>query len=455
VSQVRGRSPLVASEAKLLLEELTLCWPLPVPARADGYRPRDLGTLTPVATLPLDGQQALVVISGDGSMPLALPCHRAGSGWRMAQAGDGTAAALLRRLGDGGSRKVRTADFRLAPLARPWGGGGQERELGTDQSNLSVIVDDRVIVKWHVAADSDGRRALLIRQHLRVNGFLDTPPLLAYVTWTDPTGTEWPLVEVDGYLPMAQDGWDHTIAALLSEVGEGPPVATAATDLGRVLGELSARLHGALARPSDVVTEPVRVASPGEMETVREAGFELLDRALAIDAPAQHVVVDREARLRRTLASMPIGPHRLQLVHGDLHLGQVVAWRDGLALIDFDGAPSPTEPAGAHGSRGRDLAQLACSLWNLAAVVDARTDAAHHERLRAWAARAERDLLATYRATCDSLGLTPFDGRLLEAFFAEQVCRELLYAQEKLPRWRYAPLQVLRWRYPLEDELEH
>ncbi len=430
-------------------------WPLPVPARADGYRPRDPGALTPVAALPLDRAQALVVVAGDGSMPLALPCHRDGSGWRIAQAGDGTADALLRRLGDARSRMDRPGDFRLVPLAEPWAGGGQERELGTDQSNLSVIVDGRVIVKWHLAADSDGRRALLIRRHLLVNGFLETPPLLAYVTWIDHAGTEWPLVDVDAYLPLAQDGWDHTIAALLADVGAGPPVATAATDLGRVLGELTARLHDALARPSDVVAEPLRVASPGEMEAVREAGFGVLDRALAIDAAAQHVVVAREARLRRSLASMPIEPQPLQLIHGDLHLGQVVAWRDGLALIDFDGAPSPTEPAGAHGSCVRDLAQLACSLWNLAAAVDARTEQAHHERLRAWAARAERDLLATYRATCDSLGLTTFDGRAFEPFFAEQVCRELLYAHETLPRWRYAPLQVLRWRYPPEDAREH
>ncbi len=29
----------------------------------------------------------------------------------------------------------------------------------------------------------------------------------------------------------------------------------------------------------------------------------------------------------------------IQPIHADLHLGQVVAWDDGLAIIDFDGPP--------------------------------------------------------------------------------------------------------------------
>jgi predicted trehalose synthase len=34
----------------------------------------------------------------------------------------------------------------------------------------------------------------------------------------------------------------------------------------------------------------------------------------------------------------------VQPVHADLHVGQILRWRDGLAVIDFEGNPTPGIP---------------------------------------------------------------------------------------------------------------
>jgi maltokinase len=153
--------------------------------------------------------------------------------------------------------------------------------------------------------------------------------------------------------------------------------------------------------------------------------------------------------LRAAIESAPRDTTALGYIHGDLHIGQLVAWRGGLDVIDFDGAPEPTAPAGDLDTPTRDVAQMLCSLWILAAVVDRRTDGAHGAHLRDWAERAEVAFLAAYRQGLDAAGSDALDQRLLEPLMAEQFCRELIYADATLPRWRYAPMRALRWRYPL------
>ncbi len=41
-----------------------------------------------------------------------------------------------------------------------------------------------------------------------------------------------------------------------------------------------------------------------------------------------------------------------------------------------------------------------------------------------------------------------FDKRLIDGFLAEQLLRELIYADRYLPRWQYAPDAAITFRYP-------
>jgi len=110
------------------------------------------------------------------------------------------------------------------------------------------------------------------------------------------------------------------------------------TTVGEELGRLVAALHHALATPSQIIDFPVVSARPQDVRRWKATANDTLDEAvvlahddeLATWAPAMRSVLDGVEE--RTA--------RVQPVHGDLHVGQVLEWAGGLAVIDFDGNQS-------------------------------------------------------------------------------------------------------------------
>jgi maltokinase len=143
--------------------------------------------------------------------------------------------------------------------------------------------------------------------------------------------------------------------------------------------------------------------------------------------------------MRAALAGVPaLGTVRVQPTHGDLHVGQVLEWTGGLAVIDFDGNPTLADDANAlQQPRERDVAQMLSSIDHVGRVVARRGGPG--------VATAERWIEGAREAFLDAVG--PLDERLLSAFEVEQECRELVYAARFLPRWRYAPMATLRARF--------
>jgi maltokinase len=132
-------------------------------------------------------------------------------------------------------------------------------------------------------------------------------------------------------------------------------------------------------------------------------------------------------------AGVPVQP-----IHGDLHVGQILEWSGGLAVIDFDGNPAFGDDANAiRQPVERDIAQMVSSIDHVGRVVDARSAGQARAIVDEWIARTRREFLGA---------LDP-DPALLAAFEAEGELRELVYAARFLPRWRYAPLATLRARY--------
>jgi maltokinase len=140
-----------------------------------------------------------------------------------------------------------------------------------------------------------------------------------------------------------------------------------------------------------------------------------------------------------------ISPAPTLHLHGDLHVGQVLRWRDGYAVTDFDG--NPTVESGPD-FVARDLAQLRTSVLHVAEIANRRTDGRHRAALLDWGRRTADDLLTAYRSGLAGHGFAHLlDERQLRPFEVEQECRELVYAARFLPRWRYAPMGVLRSWY--------
>ncbi|WP_127940348.1 phosphotransferase [Nonomuraea polychroma] len=355
-------------------------------------------------------------------------------------------------------------------------GAPAERDFGAhvDQTNYSVVVDEKVVVKWMTPPVPLPHPAPDILAHLVEAGFNDTAP--PYAALTGPVdGRDCLLALVTGYLPGARDGWEWC-------VDEAQAGTTAfAADLGR----LTADLHLALATLPPPTAAPLpengptpalltstdtptgagrpgagtastRAAEPGATSAAARAEGALAEALEVTDGEDGRWLAARAQDLRRDLAALsrrPITTPRVR-IHGDLHVGQILRWRDGYAVIDFDGNPTVTD-ADPHQPPARDVAQLTTSLEHAAQVAIKRRGTPP-EAAAAWAAEARAIMVTAYKARLTARNRPDLlDETLIRPFEVEQECRELIYAARHLPRWRYAPMGVLRTWYPEQNPEEN
>ena len=410
-----------------LLRELRETWPpLPLPSGdTRGFIVDDLGGRPPDAALRLAERYGIALVedpTAAGSF-LVVPVVRDPllvTSWRIARPGDGLSAFVSG-----------------VPMA-------SERAVEGDQTNASIVVGERAIVKWFRRVGPGPSRAATLIAHLDAVGFGEMAPPLGSIVWRSPAGAELTLAQGDAYLPAARDGWDWCVERLERHVAHGGERCPTGCDpwIGASLGRLVARLHAALRTPSSVISEPASRASLEVVAGWRRAAGQTFDEATALP-PGPHdggfVVPFIAPAMRADLDALPVDrPIPIQPVHGDLHVGQVLEWAGGLAVIDFDGNPALGTDANAVCQPvERDIAQMASSLDHVGRVADHRTAGAARPVVEAWIARTRRDFL----------GALAVEPALLAAFEVEQECRELVYAARFLPRWRYAPLATLRARY--------
>ncbi|WP_103955857.1 aminoglycoside phosphotransferase [Nonomuraea solani] len=302
-----------------------------------------------------------------------------------------------------------------------------------DQTNYSVVVGERVVVKWLTPPQPLPHPTPEVFAHLVEAGFNDTAPPYAALTAVL-NGRPHLLALVTGYLPDARDGWEWCVDEAVAGT----------TDFAGRIGRLAADLHLAL---STLPTPP----AAGTPELAERAGA-ALEEALRLTGGEDGAwLAARAANLGNELVRLgETGSGPRIRIHGDLHVGQILQWRDGYAVIDFDGNPTVAE-ADPYQPAARDVAQLTTSLEHVAQVAIKRRDTPP-DRAAAWAAKARAALLTTYKTRlADKGGADLLDETLLRPFEVEQECRELIYAARHLPRWRYAPMGVLRTWYPEEN----
>jgi len=407
-----------------LLAELRTAWPPgPSPlsgASIRGYVAVELAGRPPDAAMRLGDRFAVALVS-EGNGWLSVPLAGFGGRWWWAAAGDGLSAFVAG-----------------VPAA-------SERELGADQTNASVVVGERVVVKWFRRVGPEPSRAARLLAHLAEAGFDEIPRPLGSVVWRAPSGVEVTVAQGDRYLTGASDGWDWVVGRLERHVGHGQAQCPADCDpwVGTSLGRLTGRLHAALASATSVIPNPVAAAGTADVEGWRAAAerrlAETIDLA-GIQAPGDAAFLARvQPAIRRDLDRIAARSQvQLQPVHGDLHVGQILEWSGGLAVIDFDGNPAFGPEANAiRQPVERDVAQLAMSLDHVGRIVERRMAGDGSQIIDEWIAANRRDLL-------DALDPDP---DLLAAFEAEQELRELIYAARFLPRWWPAPMAALQGRY--------
>ena len=384
-----------------LLDELRAAWPVAGDKAevTDGYRPIDLARLAPAGAVRLTDRLGVALAgdagAADGSFAV-VPLARDGGTWRRAAAGDGLSAFVAG-----------------VPAA-------SERPVGVDQTHESIVVGERVIVKWFRRVGPRQSRAPVLLAHLAEVGYRRIPTPLGSVAWRSPSGAELTLAQGDALLPGARDGWEWCVER----------AAAGDMAVGRRLGELVRDLHRSLARPSSILPDPVARGTGDEVDRWRSAAVTTLEEALALtdDAELRSWAPAMRARLE---AMALVRELRVQPVHGDLHVGQVLEWAGGLAVIDFDGNPTLPDAGNAlRQPRERDVAQMLSSLDHVGRVVEGRGGDAG-----GWIETARGAFL-------DAVGTV--DPAIVAAFEVEQECRELVYAARFLPRWRSVSLATLR-----------
>jgi 1,4-alpha-glucan branching enzyme len=127
----------------------------------------------------------------------------------------------------------------------------------------------------------------------------------------------------------------------------------------------------------------------------------------------------------------------LQRVHGDFHVGQILAAGDRLVVLDFEGEPArPVADRAAPGTALRDVAAMLRSFDHIGRYVE-------HERWPGHRADIERWIDAARAAFLDGYG--PVDLALLRALEFEKECYEFTYAVDFDPSWMYAAQGGMRW----------
>ncbi len=318
---------------------------------------------------------------------------------------------------------------------RPIGRVTASRVLSGEQSNTSVICDTadgaQVIVKVFRVLHHGDNPDVTTQLALSAAGSARVPTVYGALraTWPDsgrPDGTATGhLAFAQEFLPGLEDAW----RVALHDAREGTPWDAHAADLGSALAEVHRTLAEAL--PTEPADEARRNAAVATMHA-------RLDAAVR-EAPtvAPHVDAVRAVYDRAAAAEWPA----LQRIHGDLHLGQVLAAPEprGWVFLDFEGEPlRPLTERSLPDVTLRDVAGMlrsfdyvAGSLAHDAAFVDAG----------AWAQAAREAFLDGYqRGTGTDLG---GHRALLDAFELDKALYEVVYETRNRPDWAGIPLAAV------------
>ena len=354
--------------------------------------------------------------------------------------GEGAWRALLGWLlapeGRVGSQQGAFVAHALPALGRLLPGGRdevaqlEERRLGVQQSNTSVQLGDRLILKLYRQLEPGMNPEVEVGTFLDEVGFRHVPAVAGWIEYCPPDGRAATAM-VQGLVPARGDAWEWMLERLGMLPG-GPSEALAAV---AQVGGITAELHAALRSRPDAPGFEAGPASSDERAAWHAGAKEQL--GLAHDA-----LHGQDAELFERLApgagdaldAIPRASGAIRSrIHGDYHLGQLLATESGFVVIDFEGEPArPLAERRLPGSPLRDAAGMLRSLDYAARTAERQAGVGD---LSGWLADARTAFLAAYGDAGDA--------DLLRAFEVEKACYEIRYEANNRPDWVWLPLQAL------------
>jgi len=332
-----------------------------------------------------------------------------------------------------------------------------ERPLGADQSNTSVVLGDRVLLKAYRRLEDGLNPDLELNAWLAEEVRFPAVPALGGYAEVVSARRAATVALLQEFVADGVDAYEATAEQLADWIAApGEVTVDFATEIAAGMGELTAALHDALTAAPDAPGFAVREASREELRRWRTDAQRQLQRALdVVGGDAGRELRDMAPIIAEHLTGFEATPTvpRVARIHGDLHLGQVLLAPDGARVIDFEGDPTrsieerrrPTSPLRDVASMLRSLDHVGRSAQRRAERRPDRTPGHAGLDVDAWLARARERFLAAYRAGVrrSSAAIT-VDDDLLRALEFEKECREFVYAATWLPDWVWAPLEGMR-----------
>ena len=425
------------------------------------------------------GSGAILAVAQVDAFRYLLPLREQDADLRLSADGDGTWRALAIAIGEGrtipslpratvgaGAPATVTAALVCRPAAglRAIGVAGAsdvaamaERPVGADQSNTSVVLGERLILKVFRRVEPGLNPDLELNAWLSEEvGFEAVPRLAGFVELVTADGAAT-IALAQEFLPDAADAYESTAERLTAWIlAPGEVTVEFATEEAAVLGDLTAYLHAALAAGRGQPDFEPREAGRDDLRAWRRAATVQLQRAVdAVHGPegaelrSMAPAIADELTVFEAVSGVPI----LTRVHGDYHLGQVLETPEGYRIIDFEG--EPTRPLDERWRRNSPLRDVASMLRSIDHVGRSARRRAEERRggvvespgldIEAWLTRARERFLESYRRGLRERGAPiEVDVDLLRAFEFEKECYEFIYAATYLPEWLWAPLEGMR-----------
>jgi len=353
-------------------------------------------------------------------------------GVRPARAGDDAACTVCTTTGGVVVDALADPELALDVLRAivPERDARQARPMGVEQSNSSVVYDERFALKVFRRLASPNPEVEVIVGLAAVGFEAIAEPLAVWRLGDDD------LALLQRFLPGGIDGWALALASAgAARDGADLDDADVAPFLAEVgaIGDVTARLHLALAAAFGT-----RPADPAAWV---DAALTRVDAAGAVEADVAAV----RAAIGRVRDVRDAG--RAIRIHGDYHLGQVLRSAGSWYVLDFEGEPTrPVAERRAYASPLRDVAGMLRSLEYAAGAArlaaDLPMDAAAGT-LDGWLEQARDVFLTAYLAGLDGFDLLPASGAvraaLLDVFELDKAVYELAYERDHRPDWAAIP----------------
>ncbi len=343
------------------------------------------------------------------------------------------------------------------------------RWTGVEQSNTSIRVGDKAILKGLRKLETGVHPELEVGRFLtEVAGFRNTPPLLGWVERTGDGGTA-ALCILQGLVPDCEDAWSHVTTRLnarMARFDDEKADDVALMAFMRRLGRRTAEMHRALATPGGDAAFTPEPVTPDTLSDWADGVRRLARRVLAqlraatpgleeSIIPYAASLADSEATVMSQIEALTptsAGFHAMRL-HGDYHLGQVLAGKDDVFIVDFEGEPMrPLAERRAKHSILRDVAGMLRSIAYAAASardalpadLDETARGARESWLAWWEGEASSCFVSGYREAIEDCPGYPADptvaSQLLKLFLLEKAFYEIGYELANRPNWVAIPL---------------